>query len=50
MFNSNEPIKVVHLQKLANQSLLNGTLVMEIANIILSEKARKTCLIKWRTF
>ena len=32
MFNSNEPIKVAHLQKLANQSLLNGALVMEIAN------------------
>ena len=30
MFNSNEPIKVAHLQKLANQSLLNGALVMEI--------------------
>ena len=24
MFNSNERIKVAHLQKLANQSLLNG--------------------------
>ena len=32
MFNSNEPIKVTHLQKLANQSLLNGVLVMEIVN------------------
>ena len=32
MFNSNKPIKVTHLQKLANQSLLNGALVMEIAN------------------
>ena len=32
MFNSNEPIKVAHLQKLANQSLLNGALVMEIVN------------------
>ena len=29
MFNSNEPIKFAHLQKLANQSLLNGALVME---------------------
>ena len=27
MLNSNEPIKVLHLQKLANQSILNGTLV-----------------------
>ena len=32
MFNSNEPIKVAHLQKLANQSLLNGALVMERVN------------------
>ena len=30
MFNSNEPVKVAHLQKLANQSLLNGALVMEM--------------------
>ena len=27
--NSNEPIKVAHLQKLANQSVLNGALVIE---------------------
>ena len=27
MLNSNEPIKVAHLQKLANQSMLNGALV-----------------------
>ena len=32
MFNSNEPVKVAHLQKLANQSLLNGALVMEMVN------------------
>ena len=37
MFNSNEPIKVAHLQKLANQSLLNGALVMEIINNSFSE-------------
>ena len=24
--NSNEPIKIAHFQKLANQSMLNGTL------------------------
>ena len=29
MLNSNEPIKVAHLQKLANQSVLNGALVIE---------------------
>ena len=28
MLNSNEPIKVAHLQKLANQSMLNGELVI----------------------
>ena len=27
--NSNEPIKVAHLQKLANQSVLNSALVIE---------------------
>ena len=38
MLNSNEPIKVAHLQKLANQSMLNGALV----NIIsFGERARK---------
>ena len=26
MLNSNEPFKVAHLQKLANQSMLNGAL------------------------
>ena len=30
MLNSNEPIKVAHLQKLANQSMLNGALVIEM--------------------
>ena len=40
MFNSNEPIKVAHLQKLANQSLLNGALVMEIVNNSFSENKR----------
>ena len=30
--NSNEPIKVAHLQKLANQSMLNGTLVIEMVS------------------
>ena len=29
MSNSNEPIKVAHLQKLANQSVLNGALVIK---------------------
>ena len=30
MLNLNEPIKVAHLQKLANQSMLNGALVIEL--------------------
>ena len=29
---SNEPIKVAHLQKLANQLMLNGTCVIEMVN------------------
>ena len=40
MFNSNEPINVAHLQKLANQSLLDGALVMEIVNNSFSESKR----------
>ena len=32
MFNSSEPIKVAHLEKLANLSLLNSALVMEMVN------------------
>ena len=40
MFNSNEPIKVAHLQKLANQSLLNGALVMEIVSNYFSESKK----------
>ena len=40
MFNSNEPIKVGRLQKLANQSLLNGALVMEIVNNSFSESRK----------
>ena len=40
MFKSNEPIKVAHLQKLANQSLLNGTLVIEMINNSFSERKK----------
>ena len=29
MLNLNEPIKVAHLEKLANQSVLNGALMIE---------------------
>ena len=37
MLNSNEPIKVAHLQKLTYQSILNGALVIEIVNHSFSE-------------
>ena len=30
MLNSNEPIKVAHLEKLANQSIWNGALMIEM--------------------
>ena len=40
MYKTNEPIKVVHLQKLANQSLLNGALVMEMVNNSFSESKK----------
>ena len=40
MFNSNEPIKVAHLQKLANQSIQNGALVIEMVNNSFSESKK----------
>ena len=40
MFNSNEPIRVAHLQKLANQSLLNDALVIEMVNNSFSESKK----------
>ena len=39
-FNSNEPIKVSHLQKLANQSILNGALEIETVNNSFSESKK----------
>ena len=39
MLNSNEPIHVAHFQKLANQSMLNGALEMEMVKN--SVKARE---------
>ena len=51
MFSSNEPIKVAHLQKLANQSVLNGALVMEIVNNSFSKSKKNfSRLIKRRKF
>ena len=40
MFNSNEPVKVAHLQKLANQSILNDALVTEMVNNSFSESKK----------
>ena len=51
ILNSNEPIKVAHIQKLANQSMLNGPLVTEMENNYFSEKKKKFGrLIKLGTF
>ena len=51
MFNSNEPIKFAYLQKLANQSLLNEALVMEIVNDSFSESKKNfSHLIKQKKF
>ena len=41
MFKTNEPIKVAHLQKLANQSLLNGALAMQMVYNSFSESISK---------
>ena len=37
MLSSNEPIKVAHLQKLANQSMLNDAPVIEMVSNSFSE-------------
>ena len=51
MFNSNEPIKVAHVQKLVNQSMLNDTLVIEMVNnSSIESKKNFGCLIKRETF
>ena len=52
MFNLKEPInKVAHLQKLANQSILNGALATEMINNSFSESKKNFgCLIKRETF
>ena len=44
MFKTSEPMEVIHLQKLANQSMLNGALVIKIVSN-LSVKARKNSAI-----
>ena len=40
MFNLNEPIKVAHLQKLANQTMLNSALAIEMVNNSFSESKK----------
>ena len=47
MLNSSEPIKVTLLQKLANQSILNDALVIEMVyNSFNESKKNFGCLIK----
>ena len=40
MFKTNQPIKVTHLQKLANQSILNSSFVIEIVSNFFSESKK----------
>ena len=40
MLNSNEPVKVAHLEKLANQSMFNDALVKEMVNNSFSESKK----------
>ena len=40
MLNSNNPIKVAHLQKLADQSILDGALVIEMVNNSFNESQK----------
>ena len=40
MFKTNQPIKVTHLQKLANQSILNDSFVIEIVSNFFSESKK----------
>ena len=54
MFKTNEPIKrakVIHLQKLANQSMFDGALVIEtVSNSFSESKKNFGRLIKRETF
>ena len=36
----NEPIKIAHLQKLSNQSIVNGALVIKMINNCFSERKK----------
>ena len=46
MLNSNEPIKVAQLQKLINQSMLNGAIVIEMVNNSFSKSQKNWSLDK----
>ena len=50
MPNSNKPIKFAHLQKIANQSMLHGAHVKEMAKTftVVFMKARKSLVVRWR--
>ena len=48
MSNSNEPINVANLQTLANQSMLNGALVIEMVNNSFSERKKNWSFDKAR--
>ena len=51
LLNSNEPIKVAHLQKLVNQSVLNGAIVKEMVHNSFTERNKIFCrLIKWEKY
>ena len=51
MYKTNQLINVIHLQKLANQSMLNGALVIEIvSNSFCESKENFGRLIKLGTF
>ena len=51
MLSSNEPIRVAHLRELANQSMLNGALVIEMVNNSFSKNKKQfSRLIKRGTF
>ena len=50
MFNLNESMKVAHLQKLSNQSMLNGALVLGMINNFFSESKKIFVIEKRETF
>ena len=50
MFNSIESTEVAHFQKLTNQSMLNGALVLEMINNFFSESKKNFLIEKRETF